>query len=97
MKKGYWIVAYRAIHNPAAAQEYSKIAGAVIVANGGKPLVRGSETMEAFEAGVKLRTVVIEFESYEKALAVYRCDEYKVALTALGNAVERDFRIVEGV
>jgi len=39
---------------------------------------------------------VVEFESLERATQVYESDAYKAALTALGNAVERDFRIVEG-
>jgi uncharacterized protein (DUF1330 family) len=97
MKKGYWVVAYRRISDASAAQEYSKIAGPVIQANGGKALVRTSDTIEAFEAGIKQRTVIIEFESFEKALKVYHSEEYKVALKALGSAAERDFRIVEGV
>lgn len=97
MKKGYWFVAYRAVSDSAAAQEYSKLAGAVIAGAGGKPIVRAPEPMEVFEAGMKQRTVVIEFESVEKALATYHSDAYKAALKALGNAAERDFRIVEGV
>jgi uncharacterized protein (DUF1330 family) len=96
MKKGYWVVAYRAISDPAAAQAYSKLAGPIIMANGGKPLVRASEAIEAVEAGVKERTVVVEFESFERALATYHSADYAVALKALGNAAERDFRIVEG-
>jgi uncharacterized protein (DUF1330 family) len=96
MKKGYWVVAYREISDPVAAQEYSKLAGPIIMANGGKPLVRTSDALQAFEAGLKQRTVVIEFESFEKALATYHSAEYAVALKALGNAAERDFRIVEG-
>lgn len=96
MKKGYWVVAYRSVSNPTVAQEYSRLAGAVIAANDGKILVRGADKMEVFEAGLKERTVVIEFESFDKALATYRSDEYKKALDVLGNAAERDFRIIEG-
>jgi uncharacterized protein (DUF1330 family) len=96
MKKGYWVVAYRAIKDPAAAAAYSKLAGPIILRNGGKFVVRAPETMEVFEAGIKGRTVVVEFESYEKALALYRSDEYRVALDALGSGAERDFRVVEG-
>ena len=44
------------------------------------------------------RTVVVEFESLEVALATYTSPGYKAALEALGdNAVVRDMRIVEGV
>jgi uncharacterized protein (DUF1330 family) len=97
MKKGYWMVAYRSISDPATAQEYSKLAGPAIQANGGKALVRTTDAIQAFEAGLKQRTVIVEFESFEKALATYESDAYKVALKVLGSAAERDFRIVEGV
>jgi len=97
MKKGYWVVAYRSITDASAAQAYGKLAGPVIQANGGKALVRTSEAIEAFEAGLKQRVVIIEFESFEKAIATYKSDAYKLALKALGSAAERDFRIVEGL
>jgi uncharacterized protein (DUF1330 family) len=97
MKKGYWIVAYRSISDASALQEYGKLAGPVVQANGGKPLVRTSDAMEVFEAGLKQRIVVIEFESFEKAMATHASDAYKVALKALGSGAERDFRIVEGL
>jgi uncharacterized protein (DUF1330 family) len=97
MKKGYWVVAYRSISDEAKLQAYGKIAGPLIEANGGRALVRTSDAVEPFEAGLKQRTVVIEFESFEKAVATYHSDAYKVALDTLGSAAERDFRIVEGV
>jgi len=97
MKKGYWVVAYRSISDPSSAQEYSKLAGPIIKANGGKTLVRTSDAIEAFQAGLKQRIVIIEFESFQKAIATYNSDGYKVALKALGTAAERDFRIVEGL
>jgi len=96
MKKGYWVVAYRSVSDDSALREYGKLAGPVVEANGGRALVRTSDAIECFEAGLKQRTVVIEFESFEKALAAYNSAEYKVALKTLGSAAERDFRIVEG-
>ncbi len=96
MAKGYWISAYRAISNPDALGEYAKLAGPAIEAGGGKFLARGGR-VEAFEAGIKERTVIIEFPSFEEALAVYTGDAYKAALEKLGNAAERDIRVVEGV
>jgi uncharacterized protein (DUF1330 family) len=71
--------------------------GPAIQANGGKVLVRTVDAVEALEAGRKQCTVVIEFESFERAIAAYRSDAYQTALQALGSAPERDFRIVEGV
>jgi uncharacterized protein (DUF1330 family) len=40
---------------------------------------------------------VVEFDSYEIALAAYESADYKKGLVALGSSVERDLRIVEGV
>jgi uncharacterized protein (DUF1330 family) len=97
MKKGYWLVAYRSVSDESALREYGKLAGAATAAYGGKALVRTSDAIEAVEAGLKQRTVLIEFESFDKAVAAYRSDAYKAALRALGSAAERDFRIVEGL
>jgi uncharacterized protein (DUF1330 family) len=44
------------------------------------------------------RTVAIEFDSLDKALAVHDSEAYQAALKALGQGnVERDMRVVEGV
>jgi uncharacterized protein (DUF1330 family) len=45
---------------------------------------------------LKERTVVIEFPTYEAAVAAYESELYKKALAALGDGVERDLRIVRG-
>jgi uncharacterized protein (DUF1330 family) len=50
----------------------------------------------AHEAGLKQMTVVVEFDSYEIALAAYESEDYKKALAVFGPEVERDFRIAEG-
>jgi uncharacterized protein DUF1330 len=39
----------------------------------------------------------IEFDSLAQAIAAHDSPDYKAALAVLGNAAERDFRIVEGV
>jgi uncharacterized protein (DUF1330 family) len=43
------------------------------------------------------RTVVWEFDSVAQALAAHDSPAYREALRVLGDAVERDMRIVEGV
>lgn len=97
MAKAYWIAAYRSISNPDALAAYAKLAGPAIMAGGGKILARG-EAAAAKEAGLKQRTVLIEFESVAAALAAYESQGYQEALRALGTgSVERDIRIVEGV
>jgi len=53
---------------------------------------------KTYELGMNQRTVVIEFDSVERARAAYEGPAYKKALDVLGkNAAERDMRIVEGV
>jgi uncharacterized protein (DUF1330 family) len=96
MAKAYWIVCYRSISNPAALAEYAKLAGPAVQAAGGRALVRGVPA-KTHEAGLKERTVLIEFDSLEKAIAVYESDAYRAALKALSGGAERDFRIIEGV
>lgn len=96
MNKGYWIVAYRSVSNDSALKNYGELAGPAIAAGGGKMLVRTADMIEPRESGLKQRTVVIEFESFEKALATYDSAAYQAALRVLGSAAERDFRIVEG-
>ena len=49
-----------------------------------------------YEAGPRNRTVVIEFDSYEQAIAARESDEYAAALERLEGAVVRDFRVLEG-
>jgi uncharacterized protein (DUF1330 family) len=50
------------------------------------------------ENGIMQRTVIIEFDSVERAAAAYNSPGYKKALAALGkDAADRDIRIVEGM
>ncbi len=96
MKKGYWVVAYRSVLDESALKEYGKLAIPAIEAGGGKALIRTSE-VESHESGINQRVVVMEFESFEKAVATYNSAAYRAALRVLGSAAERDLRIVEGV
>ena len=96
MKKGYWVVAYRAIRDESALKEYAKLAVPAIEAGGGKVLVRTSE-IHPHESGMKQRLVVIEFGSLQAAIDTYNSAAYQEAKRALGSSAERDFRIVEGV
>ena len=95
MAKGYWITFYRKITNASALAEYAKLAGPAIEAGGGKFLARGVP-VKAYEAGMKERTVLIEFESVVKAMATYEGARYQAAAILLVGAVEREVRIVEG-
>src|SRR5215469_8408452 len=96
MPKAYWIVAYRSISDPDALAAYAKVSLPAIHAGGGKILVRGTPS-KTFENGLNERVVVVEFNSAAAAIATYESDAYKAALKILGNAADRDLRIVEGV
>ena len=97
MAKAYWIAFYRSIKNPDALAAYAKLAGPAVQAAGGRFLVRGMPA-KVYEAGLNQRTVMIEFDSLEKAIAAHDSPGYQAALKALGkDAVERELRVVEGV
>jgi uncharacterized protein (DUF1330 family) len=96
MAKGYWIATYFSVSNPDALAEYAKLAGPALAAAGGKVLARGNAA-KAYEKGIKQRSVLIEFDSVDKAAAAHDSAAYQAALKVLGNAVERDLRIVEGL
>jgi uncharacterized protein (DUF1330 family) len=53
--------------------------------------------VHAYEAGQLERTVLIEFDSVEHAIAVHDSPRYQAALAALGGGAVRDMRVVAGV
>ena len=96
MAKGYWISCFRSLKDPEKLAAYAKLAAPVMQAAGAKFLVRGMPA-KVYEKGLEQRTVVIEFESVEKAIATHDSPGYQEALRVLGDACERDLRIVEGL
>jgi uncharacterized protein (DUF1330 family) len=96
MAKAYWITCYRQISDPGKLAAYAKLAGPSIEAGGGRFLVRGTAA-RAYEAGQVERTVVIEFDSVEHAIATHDGQGYQAALAALADGAVRDVRIVSGV
>ena len=96
MAKGYWVSVYPAISDPETLAAYNKLARAAVQAGGGRTLSRG-ERVVAHEAGSTQRVVLIEFDSFEQAVAAYESEAYRKALAALPDGVERDFRIIEGI
>ncbi|MCX5265691.1 DUF1330 domain-containing protein [Streptomyces sp. NBC_00199] len=96
MPKGYWVSVYRTIADPEKLAAYDKLAGPAVRAGGGRVLSRSSRVV-AYDAGIAERTILIEFDSFEQAVAARESAAYQEALVALSDGVERDFRIVEGV
>jgi uncharacterized protein (DUF1330 family) len=96
MAKTYWIATYRAIHDAEKFAAYAKLAGPALQAAGGRFLARGNPA-QVYDNGVVQRVVLIEFDSIAQARAAHDSPAYAEALRALGNAVDREIRVVEGV
>jgi uncharacterized protein (DUF1330 family) len=96
MSKAYWINTFRSVRDPEKLAKYVELAGPAMREGGGRFLARG-QPAQVFEAGVMERTVIIEFECVDQAVAVYHSPAYQEALRVLGDGAERDLRIVEGV
>jgi uncharacterized protein (DUF1330 family) len=95
MAKAYWISAYRSIRDEAALSAYAKLAGPALQGAGGRFVARGLPA-RVYEGGINQRVVIIEFDSVAQAIAAHDSAAYQQALRVLGNAAERDMRIVEG-
>jgi uncharacterized protein (DUF1330 family) len=96
MPKAYWVAQYRSVSDPDKLAAYAALSGPAVTAAGGRILARGMPVL-LYEAGMQQRTVVIEFDSVEKARAAHDSPGYQTALAALGDGAVRDIRIIEGV
>ncbi|MEV5576375.1 DUF1330 domain-containing protein [Spirillospora sp. NPDC052269] len=96
MAKGYWLSVYPSVSGPEELTAYDMLAGPAVRAAGGRLLSRGSRVV-AHEAGMAQRVILIEFDSFEQAVAAYESEAYQKALVALPDGFERDFRITEGI
>ena len=94
MPRAYWVNTFRSVSDPEKLAAYIELAGPAMRAAGGRFLARG-QPARAFESGVMERTVVIEFDSVDDAVAAYESAAYQDALRALGDGAERDLRIIE--
>jgi len=94
MPKGY-VITRVDIKDPEAYARYAAEATKAIAAHGGKPLARGGRH-EALEGKARARNVVLEFESYDAALAYYHSPEYQAAKALREGAAEIEVVLVEG-
>jgi len=94
--KAYWMTFYRSISDPEALAAYAALAVPAIEAGGGRILARGVAA-QVYEAGIRQRTVLVEFDSLERAKTTYESPAYQAAVAKLGGAVERDLRLIEGL
>ena len=92
----YWVSTYLEVTDTDKLRAYAELAGPAITSAGGRFLARGTAAA-AYEEGREERTVLIEFDSVEAAVACHDSTAYQEALAALGDGARRDLRIVPGV
>lgn len=94
MAKGYW-VAQADVSDPEAYKAYVAANRAVFREYGARFLVRGG-VGEAPEGQPRSRIVVLEFPSYEAAVACYRSEGYQKAVALRLTAAVADLAIIPG-
>ena len=78
MPKGYWIARVD-VHDPEAYGAYVSANAAAFAKYGARFLVRGGR-FDSVEGLSRARNVVLEFPSYDAAIACWNSPEYKEAL-----------------
>lgn len=94
MPKGYWIGRVE-VSDPQAYQAYVTANAAPIAAHGGRFLVRGGP-VTALEGRTRARNVLLEFPSFEAALACYHSPGYQAAVALRLPVAVADLVVVEG-
>lgn len=94
MTRGYWI-AQVDVDDMARYEEYSAQIDATLAPFGGRFLVRGGRR-EDVEGTVRKRSIVIEFDSFEQALACWRSPAYQAIIPLRKDAAMADIVVVEG-
>ena len=104
MAKGYWI-AHITITDPAAYKQYVTAFKPAFKKFGARDIIRGAKEspghagtgrFQSKQGAPKDRHVVIEFDSYEQALACYDSPEYQAAAKFREQGAEVYLIIIEG-
>lgn len=94
MAKAYW-VAHVDVSDPQTYEKYKAANAAPFAEFGARFVVRGGD-QEVREGTVRSRTVVIEFPSYEAAVACYDSPAYQAAFDIRSPVSTGDMVIVKG-
>jgi uncharacterized protein (DUF1330 family) len=94
MAKGYWIARVD-VDNQEAYERYRALNGKAFAKYGAKFVVRGPAG-KVVKGTPRKHNVVIEFDSYDKAVACYDSPEYQEALKHLKDVGPTDLVIVAG-
>lgn len=94
MAKGYW-VARVDVSNEEGYKPYMAANPGIFQKYGGRFVVRGGRFINP-EGKCRSRNVVIEFDSYEQAMACYQSPEYQANIKVRQPHSEADLIIIEG-
>ena len=95
MTKGYIVCVYETIKDNKALKNYAIKAEAAVEKYNGKFLVRGGKNIVT-EGKNFVRTVIIEFDTFEKTKKFFYSSEYQTAHKLLEDTVVRNHQIIEG-
>ena len=84
------------VTDPEGYKPYQAAASTAFGKFGARYLVRGGRC-EVTEGRARSRTVVVEFPSYDAALACYRSPDYRTAIDLRAGKADFDLVIIEGV
>ena len=92
----YFIVRCK-YHDMDNYKKYAKAAAQAVNAFKGRFLVTGKGNQLQKERGEYPKTVIVEFETMEIAIACYESEFYQKALSHIEHSADRDFVIAEGI
>ncbi len=92
-----YIIARVNVTDPEKYQDYTAVSPGLIAKYGGRFIVRGGETATLEGPEETNRIVVVEFESFEQAKAMYESVEYQAAIKLRAGAATAQFIAVAGV
>ena len=95
MPKGY-IIGHITVNDPDGYQEYIDRDTPILHGLGGRFVVRGGRS-EVKEGHALNRHVVIEFPSYDAALAAYNDPEYQEVMKIRHRTADSTILVVEGI
>lgn len=92
-----YVIADVDVTDPELFAEYGKLVSATVEQYGGKYLARGGEVVVLEGDRTAHRTVIIEFESFDRAKEWYHSDDYAPQLKMRLESANSNVLIVDGV
>ncbi len=95
MARGY-VIARVSVRDPEAYARYAELARRAMELYGATILARGGR-YQGMEGEARARNVILEFESFDRALEYWNSPEYQEARSHRLGAAEIELCVVEGV